>query len=94
MRPITMLESRDGSPDGIRVFRYLAGETYPDEATPMSEDLRTVFLREGWATDADELGEPVSTMVEQAAEAMAVCGVLTARGTPCQQRLPCRLHSD
>lgn len=43
-----MLSSHEGSPDGIRVQWYLAGETYE-----VSESLSAIFLKEGWAKDAD-----------------------------------------
>ncbi len=40
---IHILETRDGSPDGITVVRYRPGETHD-----MPVDLAAVFLREGW----------------------------------------------
>lgn len=45
---VTMLENRTGSPDGIRVHRYTAGETYR-----VSDDLAKIFIDQGWAEAAD-----------------------------------------
>lgn len=50
MQHVTMRETRDGSPDGVTVNRYAAGETYR-----VSDDLADVFVSEGWA---DLVGEP------------------------------------
>ncbi len=48
-RRIRVLEMRRGSPDGVTVHRYLAGETYgPETQPPMPADLAETFLREGW----------------------------------------------
>ena len=52
---IRMTETRLGSPDGRAVHEYAAGETYDGATTPpVSDDLAAVFVREGWAVDADE----------------------------------------
>jgi hypothetical protein len=48
LKKITMLSSREGSPDGRRVQWYLEGKTY--ETT---EYLALIFLKEGWAEDAE-----------------------------------------
>ena len=37
-----------GSPDGLRVDEYKAGETYE-----VRESLAAIFLKEGWAVKAD-----------------------------------------
>ncbi len=51
-RRIRVLEMRRGSPDGVTVHRYLAGETYgPDTDPPMPADLAVVFLRECWGQE-------------------------------------------
>lgn len=56
---ITMKQRRLGSPDGHHVHPYIEGETYHAESyPPMSDDLASVFLREGWAIDADAEPEP------------------------------------
>lgn len=56
---IRMTETRLGSPDGRTVHEYAAGETYDGATTPpMSDDLAAVFVREGWAVDADERETP------------------------------------
>jgi len=53
---ITMRETRLGSPNGRDVHTYEAGETYDaDTIPPVDDDLASVFLREGWAVDADAL---------------------------------------
>lgn len=43
-----MLSSRQGSPDGRRVQWYIEGRTYE-----VTESLAAIFLKEGWAQDAD-----------------------------------------
>lgn len=98
MDSIVMLETRLGSPDGMRSFRYLAGEVYPQEGVPLSPDLSAVFIREGWAVLSSEL---VSPEAEAAARETAddgpsephLCGVMTSRGVPCRNHVPCRWHS-
>lgn len=40
---IHVTETQKGSPDGVQVIRYRAGETYE-----MPDSLAAVFLREGW----------------------------------------------
>ncbi len=56
---IRMTESRMGSPNGRTVHEYRAGETYDASTTPpTSDDLAAVFIREGWAVDADAVEAP------------------------------------
>lgn len=55
---IKMLETRTGSPDGIRAEEYLVGETYEFVSR---NGLPVVFLREGWA----EVYEPAEDEVEE-----------------------------
>ena len=93
MTSIIMLITHLGSPDGFSVFQYVQGEEYPQEGFPMSEDLASVFLREGWACPASELGLPdVETTMELVTETSAVCGHITKSGGICQNRKPCRWH--
>ena len=47
---IRMLKTMRGSPDGIQVFEYRAGQKYD-----LPDDLAGVFLREGWAEEDKEL---------------------------------------
>jgi hypothetical protein len=47
---IRMLKTMRGSPDGIQVFEYQAGQKYD-----LPDDLAGVFLREGWAEEDKEL---------------------------------------
>lgn len=54
MKPITMKTTVQGSPDGIAVHTYLAGQTYgPQTNPPMTPALVAVFVKEGWADDAE-----------------------------------------
>ena len=96
---IIMLSTQRGSPDGIRDYWYVEGREYPTEDIPLSDSLRAVFIREGWAASSDEFGDPASpemegpdTKIDPAEETAAICGVMTSRGTPCQNRRPCRFH--
>jgi hypothetical protein len=59
---IRMLKTMRGSPDGIQVFEYRAGQKYD-----LPDDLAQVFLREGWAEEDKEL--VLETKVEPQAEA-------------------------
>jgi hypothetical protein len=60
-----MTETRHGSADGRFTHPYEAGETYDADTTPpMSDDLAAVFLREGWAIDADTPDELVAVADE------------------------------
>lgn len=47
MRDMTMLETKDGSPNGAIVKTYVKGETYS-----LPEDLADAFESEGWAEPA------------------------------------------
>jgi len=46
---ITMKRTCYGSPDGVRVDEYKAGESYD-----IRESLAEIFLKEGWAVKADK----------------------------------------
>lgn len=46
---VRMLQNRSGSPDGIQVFEYRAGQK-----CDLPESLASVFLREGWAEEDKE----------------------------------------
>jgi hypothetical protein len=48
-----MLQNHTGSPDGIQVLDYQAGQKYD-----LPERLAVVFLREGWAEEDKELAPP------------------------------------
>lgn len=47
---VRMLQNHTGSPDGIQVLDYQAGQKYD-----LPESLAGVFLREGWAEEDKEL---------------------------------------
>lgn len=49
---ITMLETRKGSPDGIRVLEYERDVTYD-----VTADLGRVFVEQGWAKEVTEKRE-------------------------------------
>ena len=66
MKPIRMLRTQDGSPDGLTVLSYVKGQEYPAKGFPLSEFLRDVFLREGWAEEAGS-PDPSTANVEPAA---------------------------
>ena len=71
---VHVTQTQRGSPDGNRVFRYLAGETYgPGSDPPMSISLEQTFVAEGWGTwagrdtQAKDLGPaPENKMIEGA----------------------------
>jgi hypothetical protein len=51
---LLMLATHTGSPDGHNIHTYTAGEVYDATTTPrMSAHLAVIFLRAGWAVDAD-----------------------------------------
>jgi hypothetical protein len=50
---IQMLSTQRGSPDGVSIETYLAGENYDLTRTERTRDLARVFVREGWAEDAE-----------------------------------------
>lgn len=41
-----MIQTKYGSPDGIQVFQYQAGQVYE-----IPEDLAVIFLTQGWAEE-------------------------------------------
>lgn len=69
MKPIRMLRTMDGSPDGRAVHSYAKGREYPAAGFPLSDDLRGVFLREGWAEEIDPADPVVTSAQEPAASA-------------------------
>ena len=71
MKPIRMLRTQDGSPNGVLVLSYVKGQEYPAAGFPLSADLRDVFLREGWAEEAGPTG-PVDTSAQGPAAAVIV----------------------
>jgi hypothetical protein len=46
MKRIRMIQTRFGSPDGIQVFQYRAGQVYS-----IPDDLANIFLAQGWAEE-------------------------------------------
>lgn len=46
MKRIRMIQTRYGSPDGIQVLQYQAGQVYS-----IPDDLANVFLSQGWAEE-------------------------------------------
>ena len=48
---VTMLQTVQGSEDGVIVQVYREGEQYDLSATDRALDLAAVFLREGWAVE-------------------------------------------
>lgn len=46
MRRIRMVQTRYGSPDGIQVLQYQAGQVYS-----IPDSLANIFLSEGWAEE-------------------------------------------
>jgi len=53
MAKIRMLATKAGSPDGIQVLDYQAGQKYD-----LPGDLAVVFLRDGWAEEDKESPPP------------------------------------
>lgn len=105
MRHMLMLATVTGSPDGIETETFEEGREYPVKDAPAFLDLAEVFMREDFETAdgrrgpvavwADEVGAPViETTVEDVTDTAAICGSLTSRGTICEQRRPCRWHSE
>lgn len=47
---VRMLQAQRGSPDGINVFEYKAGEKYE-----LPDELAMIFLKYGWAEEDKEL---------------------------------------
>ena len=56
MQRIRMLQTKFGSPDGIQVYQYQAGQLYtvPDE-------LANIFLSQGWAVEDKTLDGKIET---------------------------------
>jgi len=56
MKRIRMIQTKYGSPDGIQVLQYQAGQVYlvPDE-------LANVFLSQGWAEEDKTLDGQMET---------------------------------
>ncbi|WP_193183260.1 hypothetical protein [Nisaea sediminum] len=54
--PIKMKETQPGSVDGVKIHRYLKGETYDLSRTPGERDLKKVFLDNDWAEEAEITG--------------------------------------
>jgi len=46
VKRIRMIQTRHGSPDGIQVFQYQAGQVYT-----VPDDLANIFLSQGWAEE-------------------------------------------
>ncbi len=59
---IKMLETRTGSPDGVRVRSYAKGEQYE-----LPDDLAQVFVQEGW-------GKPVQARIRKPLVSKKVLG--------------------
>ena len=55
---LRMLVTMDGSEDGARLKSYTAGLEYAFGPASRSLELAEVFLREGWAEDADVPSTP------------------------------------
>lgn len=56
MRRVRMIQTRYGSPDGIQVFQYQAGQVYS-----VPDDLANVFLSQGWAEEDKTLDGMMET---------------------------------
>lgn len=67
---IRMISTRRGADDGSTVRTYEAGAEYELPETERGQDLARVFLREGWAVDANppEPVEPPASLGMQAEE--------------------------
>ena len=59
MVKVRMLTTKAGSPDGIQVLDYQAGQKYD-----LPESLAVVFLRDGWAEEDKELAPPETKNAE------------------------------
>lgn len=70
MKPIRMLRTQDGSPDGLTVLVYVQGQEYPAAGCPLSAFLRDVFLREGWAEECAPADPALTSSQEPAASAI------------------------
>lgn len=56
MKRIRMLQTRYGSPDGIQVFQYQAGQIYS-----IPDNLADIFLSQGWAQEDKTLDGMMET---------------------------------
>lgn len=56
MRKIRMIRTTKGSPDGVQVFQYVAGQVYL-----VPPDLADLFVREGWAEEDKTLDGIIET---------------------------------
>lgn len=56
-----MRQTMHGSPDGVACVVYECGREYDIPETARGRELAEVFLREGWAEDADALPVPAPT---------------------------------
>lgn len=68
---VEMLETRKGSPDGIRVEEYVIGQRY-EFLTANSQDLAAVFVREEWAIERDPEVEAAEAAAGELDEGEAV----------------------
>lgn len=63
MKRIRMIQTRFGSPDGIQVFQYQAGQVYT-----VPDSLADVFLAQGWAEEDKTLDGRMETKQAAAPE--------------------------
>jgi len=56
MKRIRMIQTRHGSPDGIQVFQYQAGQVYT-----IPDDLANIFLSQRWAEEDKTLDGIIET---------------------------------
>lgn len=66
---LRMKETKAGSPNGIHIFSYYAGQEYSEESAPhLSPGLAEIFLAEGWA---EEVASEAATFPDAAATPVA-----------------------
>jgi hypothetical protein len=80
--PIKMLRTQDGSPDGLRVLTYQEGQVYPAPGFPLSDFLRVVFVREGWAEEVPTDPPRADTVTEPAPAAESSTPPMVTRPDP------------
>ncbi len=73
MAKVRMLKTKAGSPDGIQVFDYQAGQKYD-----LPESLAVVFLRDGWAEE-DKESAPAETKDVETLKAEAKAAAKAAK---------------
>jgi len=56
MQRIRMLQTKFGSPDGIQVYQYQAGQVYT-----VPKELANIFLSHGWAMEDKTLDGAIET---------------------------------